>query len=110
MGRKAIKYKQVIATEALSTIQGVPEKFRVHLMPTNDLSGITRRFIELAVASRPTLQASQLSIQCASGAVSMRIKWPGREANRLPPSSAEVKNGGAIPPRSPVSFHGAMIN
>jgi hypothetical protein len=26
------------------------------------------------------------------------VKWPGREADHLPPSSAEVKNGGVIPP------------
>jgi hypothetical protein len=26
------------------------------------------------------------------------VKWPGREADRSPPFSAEVKNGGDIPP------------
>jgi hypothetical protein len=31
-------------------------------------------------------------------ALSMGVKWPGREADHSPPSSAEVKNGGAIPP------------
>jgi hypothetical protein len=25
------------------------------------------------------------------------VKWPGHEADHSPPSSAEVKNGGAIP-------------
>jgi hypothetical protein len=32
------------------------------------------------------------------GAVSPDIKRPGREAIHSPTSSAEVKNGGAIPP------------
>jgi hypothetical protein len=32
------------------------------------------------------------------GALSSGLKRPGREADRSPPSSAKVKNGGAIPP------------
>jgi hypothetical protein len=32
-----------------------------------------------------------------TGAVSARLKQQGREADYSPPSSAEVKNGGAIP-------------
>jgi hypothetical protein len=31
------------------------------------------------------------------GALSPGVKRQGREANQLPPSSAEIKNGGAIP-------------
>jgi hypothetical protein len=31
------------------------------------------------------------------GALSLRVKWRGREADYSPPCSAEVKNGGAIP-------------
>jgi hypothetical protein len=27
-----------------------------------------------------------------------RAKWPGREVDRSPPSSAEVKNSGTVPP------------
>jgi hypothetical protein len=33
-----------------------------------------------------------------TGAVSLGIKWQGREADHLPRFSAKVKNGGAIPP------------
>jgi hypothetical protein len=29
--------------------------------------------------------------------ISPGLKWPGREAEHSPPSTAEVKNGGAIP-------------
>jgi hypothetical protein len=31
-------------------------------------------------------------------ALPLGVKWPGREADHSPPSSTEVKNGGAIPP------------
>jgi hypothetical protein len=33
-----------------------------------------------------------------AGEFSLRIKWLMCEANHSPPSDAEVKNGGAIPP------------
>jgi hypothetical protein len=36
-------------------------------------------------------------------------KAAGREADHSPPSSAEVKNGGAIPPL-PIRLHGAVLN
>jgi hypothetical protein len=42
----------------------------------------------------PTLGFSQPPIHWILGPLS----WPGREADHSPPSSAEVKNGGAIPP------------
>jgi hypothetical protein len=45
------------------------------------------------IASRPTLGPTQPSIQWLPG-----VKRPGREADHTPPSSVEVKNGGAIPP------------
>jgi hypothetical protein len=37
-------------------------------------------------------------MQCAPGALSSGVKRPWREADSSPPSSAKVKNGGAIPP------------
>jgi hypothetical protein len=37
------------------------------------------------------------------------VKWQGREADHLPPSSAEVKKGGAIPPLLHM-FHGILLN
>jgi hypothetical protein len=41
-------------------------------------------------------------------AFSQGIKRLKREANHSPPSSTEVKNGGAIPP--PTKLHGAVLN
>jgi hypothetical protein len=51
-----------------------------------------------STASRPALGPTQLPITWIPGALSVRVKWPGHEADRSPPSSAEVKNSGAISP------------
>jgi hypothetical protein len=49
------------------------------------------------------------NINLPQHALYMGIKRPGREADHSPPSSAEVKNGGAIPPLPHVSFHSTML-
>jgi hypothetical protein len=43
-------------------------------------------------ASRTALWLTQPHIQWVTGAVSLRVKRPGRKADHSPPSSAEVKN------------------
>jgi hypothetical protein len=48
-------------------------------------------------ASRPDLGPTQPPKQQAPGALSSKVNRPGREVDHSPPSSAEVKNGGAIP-------------
>jgi hypothetical protein len=53
----------------------------------------------LASAPRP----NQSPIQWVPGALSPGVKQTGREAHHSPPFSAEVKNGGAIPPFSHAS-------
>jgi hypothetical protein len=65
--------------------------------------GIGVRFMEARdflffTTFRPALRPTQSSIQWVPGAHSPGIKWPGEEADHSPPSSAKVKNGGAIPP------------
>jgi hypothetical protein len=40
--------------------------------------------------SRTTLGPTQTPIQWVSGALSLGVKRPGREADQSPPSSAEV--------------------
>jgi hypothetical protein len=47
----------------------------------------------------------QPPIQWVPGALSPGIKRPERETDHSPPSCAEVKNGGTIPPL-PVRLHG----
>jgi hypothetical protein len=39
-----------------------------------------------------------IRLEWVPGALSMEIKRLGHEAGNLPPSSAEVKKGGAVPP------------
>jgi hypothetical protein len=47
--------------------------------------------------------STQPPILWVLGALSLGVKWPRREADHSSPSSAEVKNGGAIPPLSHTS-------
>jgi hypothetical protein len=48
--------------------------------------------------------ASKAHTQCILVAISPGIKRQVREADHTPPSSTEVKNGGAIPPLPPDVF------
>jgi hypothetical protein len=57
-----------------------------------------QEFFLFSIASRPALGPTQPPIQWVLEALSPEVKRPGHEADYLPPSSAEVKNGGAIPP------------
>jgi hypothetical protein len=41
--------------------------------------------------SRPALGTIQPPIQWVPGALPLEVKWPGREADQSPPSSAEVR-------------------
>jgi hypothetical protein len=45
-----------------------------------------------ATASRSSLGSTQPTVCLVPGALSVGVKRPGREADHLPPSSAEVKN------------------
>jgi hypothetical protein len=54
--------------------------------------------------SRPALEPTQSSFQCVPGAVSLGIKRPGRGTDRLPPSSAEVKERVDLYLHSPNTF------
>jgi hypothetical protein len=56
-----------------------------------------------STSSRPVLGSKQRPIQGAAG-----VKRPGREADHSPPSSAQVKNGGAIPPLT-ILLHGMVL-
>jgi hypothetical protein len=44
------------------------------------------------IASRPALGPTQPPIQWVPGALSLRVKGPGREADHSPPSSTEDNN------------------
>jgi hypothetical protein len=67
-------------------------------------SGRTLTFSDSLRAFRPTLGLTPPPppMQCVPGALSQGAKLPGREAHYSPPSSVEVKYGGAIPTHSHV--------
>jgi hypothetical protein len=50
-----------------------------------------------STASRPALGPTRPPIQWALGVISQGLKRLGLEANHSPPSTAEVKNGAAVP-------------
>jgi hypothetical protein len=56
-----------------------------------------RQDIFLFTLSTPTLESTQPPIPWVHGALSPEVKLPELEADHSPPSSAEVKNGGAVP-------------
>jgi hypothetical protein len=54
--------------------------------------------------SRTALGPIQPPIQWVAGALSLGVKWPGREADHSPPSSAEVKNAWSYTSTPPYTF------
>jgi hypothetical protein len=63
-----------------------------------------RDFDLTCTAFRPVLELTQPRIQRKQGAFTLWVKRPGREADHPLPSSAEVKNGGAIISAQPDVF------
>jgi hypothetical protein len=63
-----------------------------------------------STASRPILGSTQSPIQRVLGALSLGVKQQGHDAGHSPPSSVEVKKGGAIPPLPHMSsWHSALL-
>jgi hypothetical protein len=56
-----------------------------------------------------TSEAHPASYPIGLGALFVGVKQPGCEAHHLPPSSAKVKDGGAIPPFD-IHLHGMVLN
>jgi hypothetical protein len=53
---------------------------------------------------RSALGPAQPPIRWILGTLSLGVKLPGHKADHLHPFSAEVKNGGAVPPLSQYTF------
>jgi hypothetical protein len=73
----------------------------------------SRRGQELFVfvnASRPALVATHPSIQWVPAANSMGVKWPGREADHSPQSSAKVKNEWSYYFHTSICLQGVVLN
>jgi hypothetical protein len=61
------------------------------------LNPSTSKILLFSTTSRAALGPIQPPIQWVLGAISPGVKWSEGKADHSPPSSAEVKNGGAIP-------------
>jgi hypothetical protein len=61
-------------------------------------------------AFRPALRPTQSPIQWVSGALSLGVKQPGREADHSPPSSPAVKNVRSYTSTPPIRLHGVMLS
>jgi hypothetical protein len=59
---------------------------------------------------RPALGPTQPPIQWVPGALASRVKLPGREADRSPPSSAKVKNAWSYTSTLPIRLHSAALH
>jgi hypothetical protein len=68
-------------------------KYKVHNIKWGSRVLLPARagIFSFTTASRPALEPTQPPIQGVPGALSLRAKRPGREADHSPPSSAEVK-------------------
>jgi hypothetical protein len=64
------------------------------------------KFFLLSMSSKPVLGPTQPAIQWLQRALP-GVKQPRREADHSPPSSAEVKNCGAVTPLSVSAWHTA---
>jgi hypothetical protein len=62
------------------------------------------KIIILSTMSRPALGPTQPIIQWMPMAISPGLDWQGCEADHSHPSSAEVKNGGAVTYTPPCVF------
>jgi hypothetical protein len=61
-------------------------------------------------ASRTALGPTQPPIEWVPGALSLGVKRPEREADHLPPSSAEVKEYVELYVHSPIRLHGVVLS
>jgi hypothetical protein len=61
-------------------------------------------------AFRTALRPTQPPIQWVPESLSLEVKQPGREADHLPPSNAEVKNAWCYTSTPPVRLHGVVLS
>jgi hypothetical protein len=56
------------------------------------------------------LGPTQPPIQWIPGALSLGVKWSGREADHSPPSSAEIKDAWNYTSTAPIRLHGVVFS
>jgi hypothetical protein len=84
-----------------------PVRFILLDLVTFEMFGSSCSFLHIPViTSGPT----QPPIQLVTGALSLGVKRPAREADHLPPSSAEVKNAWNYTSTPPILLHGMVLS
>jgi hypothetical protein len=78
---------------------GIGRAMSYRLEDRSSISGCSKIFL-FSTVSRPTLRANKPPIQRVSVVPFPGVKGHEPEAHHSPPSTAEVKNGGPIPPLS----------
>jgi hypothetical protein len=68
------------------------------------------RIFLFTTAFRPALGPTQPPIQWLPEAVFLKVKWPGREADHSPLSSAEVKNAWSYTSTPPIRLYGVVLS
>jgi hypothetical protein len=58
-------------------------------------------YFSFSTVSKRALGPTQPPLQWKPLPVSLGVKWPEREADFSPPSSADLENAGAVPPLTP---------
>jgi len=64
----------------------------------------------LTTTPGPTLGPTQPPIHWVTGALSLGVKWLGREADHLPLSIAKVKECAELYLHSPIRLHGVVLS
>jgi hypothetical protein len=88
-------FNDTLSTVARSLGSSIGVAIGYELDGRSSIAGRCERLV--SAPNRPALEPTQPPIQRELAALSPGVKRPGREADQSPPSSAEVKNGGAIP-------------
>jgi hypothetical protein len=70
----------------------------------------SRQGLVIFLFDRVQTGPTQPPIQWVPRALSLGVKRPGREADKLPPSNAEVKECLELYPHSPISIHGVVLS
>jgi hypothetical protein len=76
------------------------------LLGLDSWQGQGREFSLLPLCPLPT----QRCVQWLLGVLTIRVEWPGCEADHLPPPSAEVKNVWMYTSTPPVCPHGMVLS
>jgi hypothetical protein len=92
-------HSSVQVTISYSLLAGIAHSYSDGMHVRGLIPGRGKRFFSFLDSVQPgCVWPIQPPIQGVPEALSPEVKQPGREANLLPSTSAEVKNDGAIPP------------